>query len=246
MAITYPGDAARARAPAAQSRGSFERTYRTARRHSRHVRLLRLGTIAGIAAVVIVLVGANYMPSIGRLRLPGDISKLVINGSKITMQQPKLAGYTTDSRAYEFTADAAAQDINRPDLLELQQLHAKMEMTDQSMVTMTADVGIYDTKTDKLKLNQNIVLISSTGYEGYLSEAVVDMRKGDVASDKPVRVKLLNGFLNAKRLDIVNSGELLRFGGGVAMTLQPGQNAAAQNATGQNASSGGAAKGSEP
>ena len=41
-----------------------------------------------------------------------------------------------------------------------------MEMQDKSTVEMTADSGIYDMKTEMLKLNDNIVLTSSTGYEG--------------------------------------------------------------------------------
>jgi lipopolysaccharide export system protein LptC len=43
-----------------------------------------------------------------------------------------------------------------------------------------------------------------------------------VVSDQPVSVKMLNGFLNAKRLDIAENGSVLRFGS-VAMTLQPGK-----------------------
>ena len=134
------------------------------------------------------------------------------------MQQPHLTGFTVDSRAYEFSADAAAQDITKPNLVELQQLHAKMEMQDKSTVEMTAISGIYDVKSEMLKLNDNIDLTSSTGYSGRLSEAVIDVRKGNVVSDQPVSVKMLDGFLNAKRLDIVDNGSVLRFGG-VAMTI---------------------------
>jgi len=50
---------------------------------------------------------------------------------------------------------------------------------------------------------------------------VVDVRKGDVVSEKPVWVKLLNGFLDAQRLEVSENGSVLRFGGGVSMTLNP-------------------------
>jgi len=40
-------------------------------------------------------------------------------------------------------------------------------------------------------------------------------------SEKPVSVKLLNGFLNAQRLEVVDNGAMVRFGGGVAMTILP-------------------------
>ena len=62
----------------------------------------------------------------------------MIKGTKITMEQPRLTGFTNDSRAYEFTADAAAQDITKPDILELHELNAKMQMEDKNTVEMTA------------------------------------------------------------------------------------------------------------
>jgi lipopolysaccharide export system protein LptC len=222
LAILYPGHAANEFA--ADGRDYFERSYRAARRHSRHVRWLRICVPAGIAAVLLTLIGINYMPPIGGFRLPGELGKLVIHGTRITMQQPRLAGYTLDSRAYEFSADAAGQDITKPNLVELHKLHAKMEMQDNSTVEMSALSGVYDAKTEILTLSDNIQLVSSTGYEGRLSEAVVDVRKGNVVSEKPVSVKMLEGVLNAKRLDIVERGSIIRFSG-VAMTLQPGKRA---------------------
>jgi lipopolysaccharide export system protein LptC len=227
LAILYPGHAAKAFS--ANSRGDFERSYRVALRHSRHVRWLRICVPVGIAALLLTVIGINYMPPIGGFRLPGELGKLVIHGTRITMQQPRLAGYTVDSRAYEFSADAAGQDITKPNLVELHQLHAKMELQDNSTVEMSAVSGVYDAKTEMLTLRENIQLVSSTGYEGRLIEAVVDVRKGNVVSDKPVSVKMLDGFLNAKRLDIVDRGSVVRFSG-VAMTLLPGKRASAEAA----------------
>jgi len=220
LATVYPGNAAKGFS--AHSRGDFERNYRAAMRHSRHVRWLRICVPAAIAALLLSVVAINYMPPIGGFRLPGELGKLVIHGTKITMQQPRLTGYTIDSRAYEFSADAAAQDITRPNLVELHRLHAKMEMQDNSSVEMSAVSGVYDVKTEMLTLKDNIELVSSTGYEGRLSEATIDVRKGNVVSDKPVWVKLLDGVLNAKGLDIADKGSVIRFND-VSMTLQPGK-----------------------
>ena len=225
MATAYPVEAARDAAFPASKRSDTELIYRGAVRHSRHVRWLRAAVLTCITALLLGVTAANYLPSLGEIRLPGELGKLVIKGTKITMQAPKLTGYTNDARPYEFTANAAAQDILKPDLVELDQIHAKMGMADKSTVEMTASSGIYDVKTEILTLNDNIDLVSSTGYSGQLSEAVIDVRKGNVVSDQPVSVKMLNGFLNAQRLDIVDNGSVLRFGG-VAMTLQPGKDGA--------------------
>jgi lipopolysaccharide export system protein LptC len=233
LASVYAVDGKREVAVSARSRGAIGIAYKAARRHSRFVRWLRLSVIAMIAVLLLTVVGANFIPPIGGFRLPGELGKLVIKGTKITMQQPRLAGYTSDARPYLFTADTAEQDITNPDFLNLNQPKARVEMADKSTVDMTAISGTYDMKTEMLTLKDNIHLVSSTGYEGRLSEAVIDVRKGNVVSEKPVWVKLLNGFLDAKRLEVVDNGALLRFGGGVSMTLHPDSDASKTSKTSQ-------------
>ena len=228
MASVYPESAAKRFS--ANSGRDFDGAYRAALRHSRHVRRLRFGVPIGIVALLCAVVVIDYMPPVGSFRLPGDLGKLVIHGTKITMEEPRLTGFTLDSRAYEFSAEAAAQDITKPNLVELNRLHAKMEMQDKSDVEMTATSGVYDVKAEILTLNGDIHLVSTTGYEGRLSEAVIDVRKGNVVSDAPVSVKMLSGVLNAKRLDIVDNGSVVRFGG-VTMTLLPGKQTGGEAAT---------------
>lgn len=206
----------------ARARANSERLYRRALRHSRQVRLLRACLLGAIGVLLVGLVVDNYLPSVGALRLPGEIGSVVIQGTKITMQKPRLTGYTSDGRPYEFAAEAAAQDVTKPDFVQLEHIRSKMAMADKSSVDLWADDGMYDMKGDMLTLNNNIRLVSSTGYEARLSRAVVDVRKGNVVSDTPVWVKLLNGSLDAKRLEITDKGDVLRFTD-VSMTLQSGK-----------------------
>ena len=214
-------------------RGDSELAFRSARRHSRAVRILR---IAIPLAVVLGFTGIFLITYFNPLRmlakLPIDVGNLVVSGTKITMEHPRLSGFTGDARAYELSADAAKQDLTKPDLIELRNIRAKVQMQDKSTVEVSATAGIYDSKGETLKLNQNIVLSSSTGYRGRLSEAMIDIRKGNVVSERPVEVELLQGTLNANRLEISDSGDLVRFGGGVNMTLMLGDAAAPQAKTG--------------
>ena len=170
-----------------------------------------------------MVVAVNYIPTVGGFRLPGELGKLVIKGTKVTMQQPRLTGFTADSRPYEFTAQSAEQDITKPDVMELHQIDAKIDMEDKSNIIVTSNSGTYDMKTEMLILNEAVHLVSSSGYEVRLHDAVVDVHKGNVVSEKPVWVKLTNGVINAKRLEVVDGGALIRFSGGVAMTVNPGQ-----------------------
>jgi lipopolysaccharide export system protein LptC len=227
--ISAQTDPQTARAYWTMSRGDSARAFRSAKRHSRLVRILR---IAVPLAVVLGFAGVSLSTYLNPLRmlakLPADAGNLVVSGSNITMEKPHLSGFTRDERAYELSADAAKQDLTKPDVIELRNIHAKVQMQDKSTVEMSAATGIYNSKNETLKLDQNIVFSSTTGYSGLLSEAMVDIRKGYVVSEQPVAVQMLKGTLNAKRLEIVDSGDLVRFDGGVDMILMLGEAAGSQ------------------
>ena len=203
------------------SRNDADRAFRSARRHSRMVRILRIAVPASVGVVLVIVALATYLNPLRMLaKLPINIDNLVVSGTKVTMEQPRLSGFTSDARAYELTADTAAQDMTKPDIVELRNIRAKVEMQDKSSMELRAVTGIYDAKGEMLKLDRNIELNSSTGYQGRLREALIDIRKGNVVSEQPVEVKMLQGTLNANRLDILDSGDIVRFHGGVVMDMK--------------------------
>ncbi|HMJ44882.1 MAG TPA: LPS export ABC transporter periplasmic protein LptC [Pseudolabrys sp.] len=218
--ITAQTDPQTARSYWTMSRGDSERAFRSARRHSRAVRIMR---VAIPAAVVLLLGGfslATYLNPLRALaKLPVNINDMVVSGTKITMEKPRMSGFTKDARAYELNADAAAQDLTKPDIVELKKIRARLQMQDQSMMDMSADTGIYDTKRETLRLDTNIILTSSNGNKGRLSQAMIDIKKGNIVSDQPVELEFLQGVLNGKKLEIVDSGDVVRFHGGVNMVL---------------------------
>ena len=79
---------------AATARSDAEQVYRAAQSAQPVCALAadrRSGRDCGRATAVIA---ANYMPTVGGIRLPADLGKLVIKGTKVTMQQPRLNGFT--------------------------------------------------------------------------------------------------------------------------------------------------------
>lgn len=218
--ISARNDRQTARSYWTMNRSDSARAFQAARRHSRMVRILRIAlplVVVLVFAVITITTYFNPLRSLGGL--PANVGNMVVHGSKITMEQPKLSGFTRDSRAYKMTADSAAQDLTKPDLIELNKIRAQVEMKDKSMVHMSALGGTYDSKTEMLKLNHDIRLSSTNGYTGLLSEATVNIKKGSVTSEHPVRLKLLQGTLDANRLRITKSGDLIVFDRGVNMTM---------------------------
>jgi lipopolysaccharide export system protein LptC len=201
-------------------RNDTDRVVRIARRHSLFVRFLRIGLPLGVIVGLTALVLFSYFKPMQIFdKLPGLSGNLGIQGSKITMQLPKIAGFTRDSRAYELTAENAVQDIAAPDMIELQNLRARMEMQDKDIVNLTAKAGTYNTKGDKIVLRDQIVVTSGQGFSARLREAAVDMKAGNVVSDQPVEVTLPNGLLISNGMEIVESGAVIRFNRGVVLTL---------------------------
>ena len=202
-------------------RADGNRAFRAAVRHSRHVRVLRLAI--PITAAVVLVAAAAFSFLFKPLRLlasmPVDIGSMVVSGTKIMMHQPRLSGVTRDNRKYDMVAQAAAQDVTKPDMIELQGVHATMEMRDKVSFETTANGGLYNTKTEHLTLNQNVVVTSSSGYQAFLNEAVVDVRASKIVSEKPVEVKTATWTITANRMEVTESGDLVRFDHGVFVTL---------------------------
>ncbi|TMJ43652.1 MAG: LPS export ABC transporter periplasmic protein LptC [Alphaproteobacteria bacterium] len=202
-------------------RADGNRAFRAAVRHSRHVRVLRLAI--PITAAVVVVAAAAFSFLFKPLRMltsmPVDIGSMVVSGTKIMMHQPRLSGVTRDNRKYDMVAQAAAQDVTKPDMVELQGVHATMEMRDKVSFETTANGGLYNTKTEHLTLNQNVVVTSSSGYQAFLNEAVVDVRASKIVSEKPVEVKTATWTITANRMEVTESGDLVRFDHGVFVTL---------------------------
>ena len=114
------------------------------------MRALRVAVPTVLVLTLTGLVLANYLNPARWLRVPTEFGTLVISGSKITMEAPRLAGFTKDQREYSVTATSASQDTKNPTIVEMKEISGRIDMEDKSKVTLTAVEGVYDTKADLL------------------------------------------------------------------------------------------------
>ncbi|OQW61086.1 MAG: LPS export ABC transporter periplasmic protein LptC [Proteobacteria bacterium SG_bin9] len=202
----------------------MEARFKVAARHSRRVRFLRVAVPAVVTVAMLVIVGASlFNPFRILTKLPLEVGNLVVSGTKVTMESPRLAGFMPDQRPYELRAQTATQDIKNPKFVELNVLDSTLEMEDKSTVRLRSRTGLFDSKAQLLDLRDDVFVQNSLGYEARMSQAFVDLGKGTVSSDTPVAVKLPNGTIDGQQLRITERGAVLRFDGGVVMHLD-GQN----------------------
>ena len=213
---------------ASSGRTDIARLVRAARRHSRLVRVVRvllpIGVVIGLGALVLI----TYFDPLRVLdSLPKVTGKLAVQGSKITMEAPRIAGFARDGRSYEMTAETAVQDIAKPDSVDLTNVRATVEMPGANVVQISAATGVYNTKTEQLILRDKVNFATAHGYRGRLREAAIDVKQGNIASDQPMELTLPDGLLKANRLEVLESGDLIRFDRGVVLTLDGDKSTAA-------------------
>jgi lipopolysaccharide export system protein LptC len=205
-----------------RGRDNSERAFRRAARHSRHVRMLRIAVPASATLALVggIALSQLFAPLRALSQLPVDLGSVVVSGSKIMMQQPRIAGFTRENRRYDLTAQAAGQDLTKPDLVELRGIHATLEQEDGALEATARD-GLYNSKTELLTLNNDIKVNSASGLQAVLSEAVLDTRAGKITSEKPVVIQTPTVNVNANRMEVSEGGEVMRFEQGVVVLLLP-------------------------
>jgi len=199
-----------------------EPVFRAAMRHSRMVRFYRGAIPVSLIAIMATIAAAAYFKPLKMMTtLPVDPGRVVVSGTKINMEAPKLGGFTRDGRPYDLTARAAAQDLANPGVLELKDVHARVAMQDKNTVEVTAATGVYDTKADAMVLKGDVVVTSTAGYSVQMNEAQIDVKTNRIVSDKSVVVTLSNGTIKSRRMDVSENGDLMRFTGDVDVYLVP-------------------------
>lgn len=202
--------------------------FSSARRHSKRVRWIkRLLPLS----IVVAVVGIGAVSILSQLKLsielPFEIGHLTLSGSRLTMELPKLSGFTDDNRGYRVTARTATQDLTHPDLIDLTDIEARLEMTDKGWAKVSAKVGTFDTKKQFITLGDGVDLAMNGGYGGQLHDAEVDVKAGTIATEKPVVFTYLDGKLVADRLHVGDRGTRALFEGNVQLDFRmsnlPGQ-----------------------
>jgi lipopolysaccharide export system protein LptC len=84
---------------------------------------------------------------------------------------------------------------------------------------MRATSGVYDMKSGNMILSNGIEIGATGGYKVLLQDALVEVRKGRIVTDKPVHAVFPDGTLDAQRVEIFEHGDRVRFGG-VTMTFR--------------------------
>ena len=165
-----------------------EQAFAKAKRRSARVRLLRLAIlIGGLGAVAAMLVIAFFNPFATKL---GALSfnALSVEGTKIVMDRPKLAGFRSDGQPYVLTAERALQDVKQPTMVQLRKVDGEIGMAGGEATHLSADAGVYDSVAEHMELSGN-VRIKNGRFTVLLRSARFDFKSGVYGSDDRSKFK---------------------------------------------------------
>ena len=165
-----------------------KQAFAKAKRHSARVRLLRVAIlIGGLGAVAAIFVVAFFNPFATKLGSLG-FANLSVDGTKIVMDRPKLAGFRSDKQPYLLTAERALQDIKHPTVVELQKVAGEIGMAGGEPTHLSADAGVYDSVSERMELSKN-VRIKNGRFTVLLHSAKFDFKSGVYGSEDRVEVQ---------------------------------------------------------
>ena len=209
-----------------QSAGSVEmvrraRAFAAAARHSTRVRFLRIALLGGAVGAVAVLLGIALFDPFGRLAGGVSIGGIGVDGTKVTMAHPKLAGFRKDGRPYLVIAQEAVQDALHPTLVELHGITADITMAESGLAHMTAKSGLYDSANEHMDVSDD-VQVKSQQYNAWLRSASIDFKSGLYVSKEPVTVLTSTGTtLSGDAMSAIDNGKELVIEGHVKTVIPP-------------------------
>jgi lipopolysaccharide export system protein LptC len=191
-----------------------ELAFRRAERHSRNVHILRKALpVFAVLVLASYFISSSLSVSVGDLT--ASISGVEVSGGNLRMTNPKLKGADKKNGDYVVSADYADQDIKNPKIVKLHAIKADVSSRSGGWSRMTAARGIFDSKTEKLIMQDRITVATSSGVTGELKHATLDMPTQTLRSHRPVSFVLPNGTVSANALTFESGKHMLTFRGKV-------------------------------
>jgi len=112
---------------------------------------------------------------------------------KNELVNPTFESVDTKNQPFTITALKAIQDDTKNGEMFLEEPKGALELNNGSTVNIQSKTGLYQQVQQFLKLNENVILTHSDGYEMKTDQLSVDLNENKAWSDKPVQLESVKG-----------------------------------------------------
>lgn len=188
-------------------------------RHSAFVGFLRIAILAGCGAAIALVLAVGFFDPFGILPRAISIGQVGLDGTKVTLDAPKISGFQKDQRPYVIKARKGIQDLTTPNIVELLDIDAEIGTEDAETIRVMAARAVYNSQVDNILLQGDVHIAHTGGYDAAMQTASIDFKTGSLVSDAPVRVRLDGGSIAADRMTLTDHGHKVSFEGGVRSVI---------------------------
>ena len=170
-----------------------------------------------------MLVLASYFISTRLSVSVGDMTASIdgieVADGNLRMTNPKLKGADKKNGQYVIGADYADQDMKNPEHHQASRHQGRAAAADGGWSRMDAVRGVFDSKAERLVMQEQITIATSSGVTGELKHASLDTKNQILRSHRPVSFVLPNGTVNANALTFSSAEHTLTFRGKVKVHI---------------------------
>lgn len=156
----------------------------------------------------------NALPDFKALNVDIDLQR-----AENLLVSPRYSSRDNDLRPYVVTAQTAQFQSNKPDSIHLNQPQGEIEISEGSLIRISAQKGLYDQKAKTLDLKEDVTIVHWNGFVMETSELYFDLSSADARSRGAVHLYSPQMDLKAQSLNIKNESRLIRFIGPAELTL---------------------------
>lgn len=187
-----------------------QRAFRRAQNHSRHVFWMRrVFPVLAVLSVGFYFIKGEFSVNYGDMK--ASVEKVELTRNELKMTNPRLEGHDQKAGSYLVTADTAVQKSATPHVVQLNKVNGKLEHPSNGTMTLTANDGVFDTKTEVMDLTGDIVINSTNGMKAQLDNANIVIKTQKISSDRPVFVEMNGSTVRAGRIRIDGLAKTVEF-----------------------------------
>lgn len=202
-----------------------------AQRHSRRVRVLKLALPLAAALIAAAFAIYSYLASPAPAPMEADTSAFA--EGKLVMAHPKLEGFTRQNLPYSMSALRAIQDVSSENVIQLEEINARLPLGGDNFATIAARHGVYDRDKNTIELDSDFTVTTTDGMVAKLKSAFLDIGKGNMKTGDPVDITRDGTRIESDSMSVLEHGKILVFEKRVRVNIDPAVSKAANQGNGE-------------
>lgn len=189
--------------------------------HDRMVRVLARWLPGAVGVVAAIMIIGPLFPR-GEISFLLDRTKVAVTTERLRVANAMYRGVDNEGRPFTVTAGSAAQVSLRDPLVRMQDLAARIRLTD-GPAELTAKGGTYDYDAEQVAVTGPVQFSAADGYRMTTSNVAIDLKARRVIGSGGVTGAIPAGTFSADRI-IANLGErTVTLDGNARLRMEPGK-----------------------